>query len=403
MKSSFYVALSVAFIDHMGVGLIYPLFSSMILDSSLPLLPPETAHSVRGFWLGILLCLMPFAQFFSAPWWGGFSDSKGRKKPLQYSLIIALLGYLTALCGVFFTSIALLLFSRILVGVAAGNMSIVQACIADLSPPAEKTKNFALYSMALGAGFTLGPFFGGALSSWGYSLPFLFAALIVGVNIILAFTLFKETHHVPLKRQLTWNMAIAQLKKAFHFKGLRTILIASFLHNFGWSYFFEFSPVYLITRFQFSPANIGLFFGVAGATYALSTGLLIRPLIRRFKPEALFFSGNLLTALTILSFSFVPTFFWIWPCLILICYFVAYVMPTATTIVSNSASAQIQGEALGIFSSVNAAALALSPLFSGSLVGAYPTLPMWAGGSILLIAALIVLAVFRRRLLPKRL
>jgi DHA1 family tetracycline resistance protein-like MFS transporter len=256
--------------------------------------------------------------------------------------------------------------------------------------------------MSLGAGFTLGPFFGGVLSSWGYSLPFLFASLMVVVNIVLAFVLFKETHHVPLKRPLKWHMAIVQLKKAFHYKGLRTILCASFLHNFGWSYFFEFSPVYLITHFQFSPADLGLFFGVAGAAYALSTGWLIRPLIHRWKPETLFFGGILLTGLAILSFPLMPTSFWIWPCLILLCYFVAYVMPTATTIVSNSASAQIQGEALGIFSSVNAAALVVSPLCSGSLVGAYPTLPMWVGGGVLLIAALIVLATFRRKLLPMR-
>ncbi len=35
MKSTLYIALCVAFIDNMGVGLIYPLFSSMLFDSSL--------------------------------------------------------------------------------------------------------------------------------------------------------------------------------------------------------------------------------------------------------------------------------------------------------------------------------------------------------------------------------
>lgn len=282
-------------------------------------------------------------------------------------------------------------------------MSIVQATIADLSSKevnkAEaKTKNFGLYSTALGAGFTLGPFLGASLSSLGYSVPFLFAALLTLANLLFAITFCKETHHTLFERKLSWNIGFAHLKKAFVFKGLRTILICSFLHNFGWSYFFEFTPVYLIAKFHFSPMELGLFYGGAGCFYALSTGFLIRPFVRLLKPEILFSGGNFLAALAILTMPFLPTAFWIWPLMFLICYFVAFVTPSSTTLVSNSAHSEAQGEALGILSSVNAAALVLSPLFSGSLVGKYPMLPMKVGGVILLAAALIILAVFRGRL-----
>ena len=138
----------------------------------------------------------------------------------------------------------------------------------------------------------------------------------------------------------------------------------------------------MISEFQFSSLELGFFYGVAGAVYALSTGLLIRPLVRRLKPESLFFGGMFLTALTIFFLPLAPSFFWIWPLIIVICYFVAYVSPTSTTLVSNSASPQIQGEALGVLTSVNAAALGFSPLFSGGFVGGHPTLAMWIGGSI---------------------
>jgi len=398
MKPSFYIALFVAFVDFMGVGLIYPLFSSMLFDGSLSLLHPDTSHEMRGLWLGLLLALMPLAQFFSAPIWGALSDSKGRKKPLQFSLAIAFFGYIIALGGVWLGSIALLLFSRVVIGFASGNMSIVQAAIADLSLPEEKTKNFGLYSMALGVGFTLGPFFGGMLSSWGYSVPFLFAAVIVALNLGFAIAFFKETHHLISERKLNWSIGIAHIKKAFRFKGLRTILLCSFLHNFGWSYFFEFTPVYLISHYQFTPPELGIFFGAAGGFYALSAGLLIRPFVNRFKPETLFFGGNFFAAFAILALLILPSLHWIWPVMFLICYFVAFVTPSSTTLVSNGAAPKIQGEALGILSSVNAAALVLSTLFSGSLVGAHPTLPMWVGGTIIFIAAVIILGVFRRRL-----
>ena len=63
--------------------------SLMLFDHSFSLVPLETSPHMRGVWLGFLLSLMPLAQFFSAPIWGAISDSKGRKNPLQISLIIA--------------------------------------------------------------------------------------------------------------------------------------------------------------------------------------------------------------------------------------------------------------------------------------------------------------------------
>ncbi len=397
-KTSFYVALCVAFVDYMGLGLIYPLFSSMLFDVDLPLLHAATSQQMRGFWLGVLLALMPLAQFFSSPMWGAMSDSRGRKTPLILSLGIALGGYIIALCGVFFSSLWLLLVSRVIVGCAAGNISVVQAAVADISEPSEKTKNFGLYSMALGIGFTLGPFFGGVLSSWNYSIPFLFASIVVALNLVFAIGYFKETHHALFESKLSWNMGLGQLKKAFLLKGSRTILLASFFHNFGWSYFFEFAPVYLISRFHFAPKELGFFFAAGGCYYALSAGFLIRSLIKRLKPETLFFGGILLTGATLFVLPFLPSSYWIWPIMFVICYFVSFVTPTSTTLISNNASHKTQGEALGILGSVNAAALVLSPLFSGSVVGLNPTLPMWVGGSTMIIAACIVLGSFRSRL-----
>lgn len=401
-KPSLYIALFVAFVDFMGMGLVYPIFSSMLFDCSYCLVPPNTSYEMRGILFGLLIAAMPFIQFFTAPIWGALSDSKGRKKPLLASITITFLGYLVAFTSILINSIVLLFISRCITGAASGNMSIVQATISDTSPAEEKVKNFGLYSMALGSGFALGPFFGGILSSKGYTTPFLFASLIAALNLLFALLFFRETHTNIIKKRLSWTLGISHLKKAFALKGIRIILGASFLHYFAWSYFFEFVPVYFIFRFQFTPSQLGFFYGVAGAFYALSTGVLIRPFIKRIKPETLFFCGNFLTALTIISIVFLPTSLWIWPITFLIAFFVGFVTPTATTMVSNHADAESQGEALGVLSSVNAAALVISPIFSGSFVGKFPTLPMWVGGIIMLMAALSVLAVFRSKLFTNK-
>jgi MFS family permease len=143
--------------------------------------------------------------------------------------------------------------------------------------------------------------------------------------------------------------------------------------------------------------ELGFFYGVAGCFYAISTGLLIRPFSKRWQPEVLFFGGNILAAFAILLMPFLPTSQWIWPWMFVICYFVAFVTPSLTALVSNNVDAENQGEALGILSSINAAALVFSPLLSGSLVGAYPTLPMKLGGMAMLAASGLILVSFRNK------
>lgn len=390
-KTTLYLALLVAFIDFFGVGLIYPIFPAMLFDTSYPLLAPDTSEIVRGIWLGILIAIMPLAQFFSAPLWGALSDNQGRKKPLLQSLAITIIGYLIAVFASALDSLLFLLVSRIVIGFASGNTSIVQAAVSDLSTATSKTKNFALYGMALGLGFMLGPFCGGILSAYGYTVPFIVALVIIALNYFFAIFYFEETHFQRTVQKIKFSMALTQLKKAFLSQSIRTILLVSFLYNFGWTYFFEFAPVYLIHKYQFSAVELGIFYGVAGGFYALSTGILIRPFLDRSRPEKLVFWGIFVTALSIFLLPFLPSIIWLWPVIFIMTYFISFVPPTTTAIISNGASTELQGEALGNLNSVNAAAFMLSPLFSGSLVGAFPSLPIWLGGLLMVGAALLML------------
>ena len=140
MKSTFYILLFVTFIDFMGIGLVYPLFSTMLFDTSFNFLPKSTSSEMRGFWLGFLLALMPLVQFFTSVIWGAISDNKGRKNPLQISLCITILGHMIGVFGVLFASIHLFLLSRIVLGIGCGNISIVQASISDMSTKEQKIK-----------------------------------------------------------------------------------------------------------------------------------------------------------------------------------------------------------------------------------------------------------------------
>lgn len=393
-KIALLLVLLVAFIDWMGVGLVYPMFSSMLFSKETPLLPLATSDTMRGLILGLLLAAMPIAQFFSAPLMGALSDQKGRKPILNITLAAGVIGYILATFGVVAQSLALLIIARLIVGVSAGNGAVVTAAIADLSAPEEKAKNFGLFNMACGVGFTLGPFIGGQLTLGNnsflppFALPFIFAAAVTTVNLLLVYLYFRETHHRPKKAEILLSQGWRNLKKAMHIPQLRKVFFTVFFFGFGWSFFYEFIPVTWIDLYGFGAPMIGLFYAYGAAVYALSCGLLIRPLVARFSSERILFTALVAMSLYMLFqlLRFPSAVLWLY--LAPLNFLGALIYPTATTIVSNNAGEDMQGEALGIFQSVIAAAFALSPLLSGSLLGISTQMPSIVGSICLLLASI---------------
>lgn len=365
------------------------MFASMLFDPDYQMVAQETSSSMRGFYLGVLLAIMPLCQFFSAPIWGAASDHKGRKKPLLHSLSLGVLGYFTAFCSTYFYSLSLLFISRALIGLASGNVAIIQASLADISDENSKLKNYGLYSMALGTGFALGPFIGGILSKYSYSLPFLTAIAILVINLFLSTLFLKDTLFKKSKEPFKIRFDLLVLKTSLTNKALRGTFFASFLHNFGWCYFFEFIPVFLFQILHFSRGQLGGFYGTAGIFYAFSGGVLIRPIVDRFKPLTIFQSGLLLTSLVVISMSFVTQAYQLWPFLFLLCFFAALVTPSATAYISAKTSSENQGKVLGSLSAMNSIALILSPLASGAFVGRFPKMSMYLGGAVIMIAAFV--------------
>src|SRR5579862_5171283 len=175
-KMSFFILCFGAFLNWMGYGLVYPIFAFSIFNEYSIFLTLAST-TLQGFWLGVLIAASPMAQFFSAPAIGVLSDRMGRKPVLQISFMVILLGYLLSAFGIWGRSFLLVILGRIITGVGGGNISAINASVADISAPHDKARNFAMIAMAHGIGFTIGPLVGGKLSAFGYEVPFIFAGL----------------------------------------------------------------------------------------------------------------------------------------------------------------------------------------------------------------------------------
>lgn len=364
-----------AFVSYMGIGLIYPIFASMLFDTSLNFIPSNTSNVYRGFILGLLLAVMPLMQFIFSPYLGKYSDRIGRKKVLLSCLALSSLGYLIALYGVMAESLSALFLFRFFLGIAGASVAIIQAILIDFSQE-KKAKNLTLFNMAMGAGYAIGPFFGGLFSdlspfSGTFSLPFIFALLLTLLNLYLVYRYLEETK-TPIQIEKVTK------KLSFSFKPrVKRLLICMFIFAFGWSFFFEFSPIFLMGQFHFNSIEIGYFYGYSGLIYTLTSAFCIRPVIENVKTDILLISTFLLAGCYILFLYSITNGAMLWMYIPVLIYLIAITFPTISYRLSNLTDPKKQGEALGALIATQSLAFAISPLFSGFLVGVHHTTPIF--------------------------
>jgi DHA1 family tetracycline resistance protein-like MFS transporter len=368
------------------------------------ILSPDVSLAVRGLIFGLLISTFCLAQFFSGPLLGALSDRKGRKKILSLTLVAAFISYILAATGIWIHSLTFLFLARILAGISAGNFAVAQSIIVDSSEKEDKAKNFGLIGMAWGAGFIIGPYFGGKLSdpTLGFNLvvPFLGAALLCLLNLGMVMWKLKETLVTPKNTPLKLLAAVSNVRRAFQIPSLRILFLVMFIFSFGWGFFTEFSPLFLLRRFEINTMQIANFYAYVGLLVAVCQGILIRPFLKYFSSETILkyalFGLGLVMPLMLIPEQYSGLFL----ALPLIALAESLVQPTASTLVSNLAPAESQGEMLGIHNSIQWAAIGIAPLFSGSLVALYPHLPITVCSCCMFLTAIIFLFFFKKSQSP---
>lgn len=123
------------------------------------------------------------------------SDTWGRKKILTFSCLGSFVGYSLACLARYFESPALLLFSRIPVGLAKQTVTVSRAVVADTTPPNdERSKWMSWLGTALGIGCVIGPFVGGqAAERFGDIVPAILAVCVFAIMTPVVYLYLPET------------------------------------------------------------------------------------------------------------------------------------------------------------------------------------------------------------------
>ena len=110
--------------------------------------------------VGLLVSTYAACQLVAGPVLGQMSDRVGRRPLLLVSQMGTFIGFLMLAWAGSAGLLWMVFLSRVVDGLTAGNLSLAQAYISDVTVPEERAKSFGVIGVAFGIGFTFGPILG---------------------------------------------------------------------------------------------------------------------------------------------------------------------------------------------------------------------------------------------------
>jgi MFS transporter, DHA1 family, tetracycline resistance protein len=391
-------------IDTLGIGILGPILPQLLGNPASPhyLLGRGAAVGSGYIMFGFLVAVFPVMQFFATPILGQLSDRYGRKPVLALSLAGTAVGYALFALGIIFRNIPVLFVARALDGITGGNLSVAQAAIADVTSPQDRTKNFGMIGAAFGVGFIIGPFLGGVLAdpsiaSWfNAATPFWFAAILASANTAQVLFQFDETNKHMRQFDVDFTRGIGNIARAYAMPQLRPIFLTSFFFSAGFGFFISFFGVFLIHKFGFNEARIGNFFAWVGLCAIFTQLVTTRRVAARFSEAQVLRVTLLGVSVVMLAYLLSPSPLWLLAIAPVSSTFNGLSLANMGGLLSRSVPPQVQGEILGIGSSIQALANALPPLLGGFVAASFaPEAPVLAAAMTMFVAWLVFVTMFR--------
>lgn len=416
------------FMDIVGFSIIIPLFPHLLkhyiesegsvgtligsLYAAAEWMGGDTVFKKTVLFGGLLSTLYSLLQFIFSPIWGALSDRLGRRRILTITLAGNALSYIL---WIFAAQFWLVVVTRLISGMMAGNIAVASAAAADITDEKERTKGMAVVGIAIGLGFVFGPVIGGLASSvqfaqpvaagvtvptFGlnpFSVPAAIAASLAMINFLLVVKFFPETlaperrAASDAKRPSVFDLATVRSS------AVRRTSFANLVYQVAFTGM-ENTIVFLtLALFSYSPRDNAWLFLFNGACMIFAQGLA-RQLVKRMGQRKVVILGMLIASVAFVVVALIPptlaaagdgaeTTFYLG--LGLISFATGLILPSVSALVSLYSDASEQGRNLGILRSAGSLARVIGPVTAALLYFHFGShFWVYVGGALLMLPAI---------------
>ena len=416
------------FMDIVGFSIIIPLFPHLLkhyiesegsvgtligsLNAAAEWMGGDTVFKKTVLFGGLLSTLYSLLQFIFSPIWGALSDRLGRRRILTITLAGNALSYLL---WIFAAQFWVVVLTRLVSGMMAGNIAVASAAAADITDEKERTKGMAVVGIAIGLGFVFGPVIGGLASSvqfaqpiaagvtvptFGlnpFSVPAAIAASLALINFLLVVKFFPETlaperrAASDAKRPSVFDLATVRSS------AVRRTSFANLVYQVAFTGM-ENTIVFLtLALFSYSPRDNAWLFLFNGACMIFAQGLA-RQLVKRMGQRKVVILGMLIASVAFVVVALIPptlaaagdgaeTTFYLG--LGLISFATGLILPSVSALVSLYSDASEQGRNLGILRSAGSLARVIGPVTAALLYFHFGShFWVYIGGALLMLPAI---------------
>ncbi len=353
--------LLIVFVDILGFTVMIPLL-------------PFYAESLGAtpFVVGMLSSIYGLCSLVAGPILGELSDRYGRRIVLLLSQIGTCIGFIILALS---KTLWIVFISRIIDGITAGNLTVAQAYISDVTEPKNRTRAMGLIGASFGLGFILGPAISGVLVRFGHAAP-IWASAGLSLLSIIGTTVFLKDVKKPGENLAKESGAIHQLKKSFRLLNtpiLKEGFIVFFIFSISFALYMSGLALYCERALQwnghaFTAREVGLLLSYVGIVSLIIQLLLMGYLVRVLGEIKIMMIGFFSTSLALLIMGFAPLLAIFLMGITINTFGNAILRPAISGMLSKNASPAHQGLVFGLNQTLMSIAQIICPLISGFLI-----------------------------------
>ncbi|MEA2551924.1 MAG: transporter, family, multidrug resistance protein [Fimbriimonadaceae bacterium] len=335
--------------------------------------------------IGFLLASMFLVQMVASPPWGIASDRVGRKPVFLFCTSLSAISWVVYGLS---TNLWIILVSRILAGLAAANVVVAQAYLADITPEDQRGAAMGRAGAAISGGLILGPAVGMHIVQ-RYGTPTLgfIAATCSGLAVLCGLFMAKPVR-IEAQRpgsRFGFDFSLvkdnAQLRPLVLLATIAWFALATLEGTFG----------RLITEHYRLPQSIfGDIFSMESLIGAIVQGVILGWVVSKLGERWTLRVGFFLVGFGLLLTPFAPLVWLLFLFSALYSIGSALSNPTLNSAASLLVPENRQGELFGLLQGTRSVGFLIGPALGGALFDWRPQAPYLLAGTVGLVASLLV-------------